>query len=132
MIDIENCYSPGGNLVTKNVNAYSQYAICSGCEHFKCARVKDIRKANIMNGSEKFVCTKCFASNTIGIVLDKLVAPLKNVPIEIQVEIIASPEAGDILLLEETEVTLEEDVTPITRGERDTTIFFKTPESYLL
>ena len=78
-----NCCSPGGNLVTKNVNAYSQYAICSGCEHFKCARVKDIRKANIINDSEKFVCTKCFASNSRGIVLNKLIAPLKNVPIEI-------------------------------------------------
>ena len=80
-------------------NAYSQCAICSGCEHYKCARVKDIRKANIMNGSEKFICTKCFASNPRGIVLDKLIAPLKNVPIEIQVEINAPPEASDILPL---------------------------------
>ena len=43
------------------------------------ARVQDIRKANIMDGSEKFVCTKF--SQVI-------------VPIEIQVEINASPEAS--------------------------------------
>ena len=52
----ENCCLPGGNLITKNVNAYAQCALCSGCEHYKCARVKDVRKTNIMNGSEKFVC----------------------------------------------------------------------------
>jgi hypothetical protein len=55
--------------------------------------------ANIMNGSEKFIYTKCFSSNQRGIVLDKLIAPLKNVPIEIQVEINAPPEASDILPL---------------------------------
>ena len=43
------------------------------------ARVQDIKNANIMNGSEKFVCTKF--SQVI-------------VPIEIQAEINARPEAG--------------------------------------
>ena len=61
--------------------------------------MKPIRKANIMNGSEKFICTKCFSSNPRGLVLDKLIVPLKNVPIEIQVKINAPPEASDILPL---------------------------------
>ena len=48
----ENCSSPGGNLVTKNITAYAQCEICDGCEHYKCAKVKEARKAK--KGLENF------------------------------------------------------------------------------
>ena len=61
----------GGNLDTKNTDAYAQCSMCEGCEHFYCVNTKKERKLNVLNGSEKFVCTLCFAQNPKKVALER-------------------------------------------------------------
>ena len=51
-----SCKFPGGNVSTKNVNVYGQCDSCEGFEHFNCAKVKEARKLEYIEGTQKFVC----------------------------------------------------------------------------
>ena len=52
-----------GNLNLNNKGAYGICSLCNECEHFSCSKTKDWRKANILNGSENYFCTNCYAKH---------------------------------------------------------------------
>ena len=100
-----------------------------------CAVIKDVRRQNILNGTENFVCTVCFALNKD---IETTVAPLSvnigvNLPeyeitvlessmltVEVEVETtekeVETPTAlvrdNEPIPIEDDEVTLEESTNP--------------------
>ena len=72
-----------------------------------CAGIKDVRRQNILNGTENFVCMVCFAKNPLRIALNKdietTVAPLS-------VNIGVNRPEDEITVLESIMVTVEVEV----------------------
>ena len=103
-----SCKFPGGNVSTKNVSAYGQCANCEGCEHFNCAKVKESRKIDYINGVEKFVCTTCFAKNPKAVAIEKNVTDIER---QNRIKhVVRADIHNDIQVLEIEDVTLVETV----------------------
>ena len=68
----KNCMKgKSGNLNLSNKSAYGRCSLCSEYEHFTCSRTKDWRKINILNGSENYFCTNCYAKHHGSLTLQK-------------------------------------------------------------
>ena len=97
----------GGNLQTNNISVYAQCSLCEGCEHFMCAVIKDVRRQNILNGTENFVCTVCFAKNPLRIALNK---DIETTVTPLSVSIGVNRPEDEITVLESIMVTVEVEV----------------------
>ena len=139
----ENCCSPGGNLITKNITAYAQCMICDNCEHFKCAKVKDMRKLSILDGSEKFVCTGCFSKDPTGIAFNKDVVPAIKRPNHgsIEVEVVPAIKQANQIAIEvdivpaikqSNQVAIEVEVVPAIKQSQQVAIEVHAPEIEVL